>query len=93
MTYRSLKLCSSGGAYEAIPDPKLQLDLKEACATLRAADREVVDARVMLILPGTPEVTLTREGKIVVKTRDPGEAERTFRELARLLGLPSTASG
>lgn len=88
MTYRSLQLCSSGGAYEAIPDPKLKLDLQQSRAALEGSGRTVVDARVMLILPGRPEVTLTRDGKVVVKTQDPQEADRAFRALAELLHLP-----
>lgn len=89
MSYRTLQLCSSGGAYEAIPSPKLHVDLVRARDTLEKAGRSVVDARVMLIVPGKPEVTLMRDGKIVVKSRDPAEATKAFREVVALLGLPS----
>ncbi len=89
MTYRSLKLCSNGGAFEAIPEPKLRLDLAKVRAAAESSGRAVIDARVMLILPGEPEVTITRDGKIVVKTHDAGVADRAFRELVRLFDLPS----
>ncbi len=88
MSYRSLALCSNGGAYEAIPEPKLRLDLAQARTKLEADHRTVIDARVMLILPGTPEMTLTRDGKVVLKTHDAAEADRAFRELAHVLELP-----
>jgi hypothetical protein len=88
VTYRSLALCSNKGAYEAIPEPKLRLDLSEARSKLEGAGRPVVDARVMLILPGSPEMTLTRDGKVVIKTSDAEAADRAFRELASLIHLP-----
>jgi hypothetical protein len=89
VSYRTLQLCSSSGAYEAIPEPKLRLDLGAARRTLEGAGRQVLDARVMLIVQGEPEITLLRDGKIVVKTRDARAATQAFLELSRLLALPS----
>lgn len=88
MTYETLKLCSSKGAFEAIPSPKLHLDLSGLARKVQAAGREVVDARVMLILPGRPEVTLMRDGKLVFKTSDEAEALLAFKEIRALLDLP-----
>ena len=89
MSYRSLQLCSSGGAYEAIPETRLRVDLLRVKHALESGGRTVVDARVMLILPGEPEVTITQGGKIVVKTRDSRTAERAFQQLLPFLEPPA----
>ncbi|MDE1819848.1 MAG: hypothetical protein KGI98_03215 [Euryarchaeota archaeon] len=90
MSYRALQLCSSGGAYEALPDRPVQLDLADVRGRAERAGRKVVDARVMLVLPGEPEVTLTRGGKIVVKTRDAEAAQRSFQAMISLIESPTS---
>ena len=88
MSYRALRLCSGKAAFEAIPEPKLRLDLPAAQQRLERAGRTVVDARVMLILPGAPEITLLRDGRMVFKTTDETAAQRAFEWLRSLLALP-----
>jgi hypothetical protein len=88
--YRKLRLCSNNGGYEAIPDPPLRLDLASARHTLEAVGVAVVDARVMLIAALDPEVTISRSGRLLFKTRDPAAAERGFERLRGLLDLPGT---
>lgn len=88
MTYSTARLCSSGGAYEAVPRPRLQLDLRKIKTELEAAGIPVVDARVMLLLSLGPEVTVSRDGRILIKTRDAAEADRVLGELCRRLQLP-----
>lgn len=87
MSYSQLQLCSNKGAFEAIPNPKLHLDLGRAKERFENMGWPVLDARVMLILQRTPEVTLLRDGKMVIKTRAPEEAERAFQEVLRALAL------
>jgi hypothetical protein len=87
--YRTLKLCSGNGGYEALPEPPRPLDLPRARAALERAGIAVVDARVMLIAAMDPDVTLSRNGRILFKTRDAQAAERAFVRLRRLLGLPA----
>jgi hypothetical protein len=89
MGYRRLKLCSNSGGFEAIPDPPFPLDLARARATLTAAGVPVIDARVMLIATLPPEVTISRGGRLLVKTRDPAAAEQAFLQLRALLDLPA----
>jgi hypothetical protein len=84
-----MRLCASGGAYEAVPRPRLALDLASMRARLEAKGIRVVDARVMLILALEREVTLSRDGRILVKTRDPAEAERVLARCLELLEIPS----
>ncbi|MGI0131988.1 MAG: hypothetical protein ACREDK_02665 [Thermoplasmata archaeon] len=87
MGYTTLKLCSNGGAFEATPRPRLMVDLEKARRDLTAKGVSVVDARVMLIVSLVPELTLGRDGRVVIKTRDATAAERAFQELAAIVGL------
>ena len=91
--YRRLRLCSNNGGYEAIPDAPLHLDLAAARGVLERTGIAVVDARVMLIAATDPEVTISRSGRLLFKTRDPAAADRAFQQLRRLLDLPGTEDG
>jgi hypothetical protein len=86
--YQTLRLCAGGGAFEAIPSPRLQLDLRAAKATLESNAIPVVDARVMLIIQLEPEATLSRDGRLLVKTRSLPDATTAFERLRSLLQLP-----
>ena len=86
--YRRLRLCSNNGGYEAIPEPPSPIDLRAARTTLEKEGLRVVDARVMLIVALEPEVTISRAGRLLFKTRDARAAERAFEHLRGLLGLP-----
>ncbi|MGA3021465.1 MAG: hypothetical protein ABSE66_01480 [Thermoplasmata archaeon] len=83
-----MRLCSNNGAYEAIAEPPASLDLRTVKAVLEKEDIPVVDARVMLIVSLEPEVTISRAGRLLFKTRDARAAERAFERLRVLLGLP-----
>lgn len=87
--YRKLRLCSNNGAYEAVPEPAHPLDLHRVRDVLERAGIAVVDARVMLLVALDPDVTLSRNGRILFKTRDPDIAERAFERLRELLDLPA----
>jgi hypothetical protein len=91
VTYYTLALCASKGAFEAIPRPKLALDLKEARSRLESAGIGVTDARVMLIAAMESEVTLSRDGRILIKSRDRAEAARVFARLRDVVGLPEVS--
>ncbi len=91
MAYYSLRLCSGGGAFEAIPSPRRSLDLPGIRARLEAGHVPVVDARVMLIVQLEREVTVSRDGRLLFKTRDAAEADRLYRRLQPLLELPDLA--
>ncbi len=91
--YRTLRLCASGGGFEAIPDPPRPLDLARVRASLEAARVPVVDARVMLIAAVGPEVTIARSGRLLFKTRDPAAADRAFNLLRPILDRAATPPG
>lgn len=88
MSYYTLALCASKGAFEAVPIPKLTLDLKGAKQRLEAAGIGVTDARVMLIVAMESEVTLSRDGRVLIKSRNAAEAARVFERLRGVIGLP-----
>ena len=87
--YRTLRLCSSGGGFEAVPDPPRRLDLRQVRAALEKDGLRVVDARVMLIAGSDPEVTISQNGRLLFKTADSKTADRAF---ARLLPVIEGAS-
>jgi hypothetical protein len=88
VTYYTLRLCASRGAFEAIPDPPRTVDLKRIRAQLEATGVPVVDARVMLIAQLEREVTFGRDGRVLIKSQDPKEAQRLFDSLRPLLEAP-----
>jgi hypothetical protein len=91
--YRTLRLCSNNGAYEAVPESPRPLDLRKVRGLLERQGIAVVDARVMLIAALDPEVTISRNGRLLFKTRDGAVAERAFERLQTLLGLPMPDAG
>ena len=92
MTYYTLRLCASRGAFEAVPDPPRTVDLKRIRARLEASGISVVDARVMLIAQLEREVTFGRDGRVLIKSQDPKEAQRLFDSLRPLLEAPTEPS-
>ena len=91
MTYYTLRLCASRGAFEAVPDPPQHVDLRRIRARLEASGVPVVDARVMLIAQLEREVTFGRDGRVLIKSQDPKEAQRLFDSLRSLLETPADA--
>jgi hypothetical protein len=83
--YSQVRLCSGKGAFEAIPSRRARVDLPAIRDLLQATGREVVDARVMLIIRGQPEITIAADGRLVFKTQDAGEAQRAFQGILALL--------
>ena len=92
MTYYNLRLCAGRGAFEAIPRPRLEVDLGQVRRRLEAKGVPVVDARVLLIAQLGQEVTVSRDGRVLIKCHDLEEARRLFHELqstvAPALGSP-----
>jgi hypothetical protein len=91
VTYSTVRLCAGGGSFEAIPSPKLRLDLGPVAERLRRDGVDVIDARVMLIARLESETTLAQDGRVLVKTRDPAVAERVVRDLLQRLSLGELA--
>ncbi|MCI4350129.1 MAG: hypothetical protein L3K15_01250 [Thermoplasmata archaeon] len=90
MTFYTLRLCSGRGAFEAIPRPRLDVDLGHVRRRLEARGVPVVDARVLLIAKFDDEVTVSRDGRVLIKSKDP---ERALRLLAELQAAVAPALG
>jgi len=83
--YRTLRVCSNSGAYEALPDSSRPIDLARVRDQLEEDGIAVVDARVMLIAALEVEVTIGRTGRLLFKTRDEKTAQRCLDRLRPLL--------
>jgi hypothetical protein len=92
MPYYQLRVCSSGGAFEAVPRPRHPLDLGAVRQRLEAEHIEVTDARVMLVVRMEREVTVSRDGRMLIKSKDPEEAAAIFARLRSLLELPEAVA-
>ncbi|MCI4330432.1 MAG: hypothetical protein L3K19_01105 [Thermoplasmata archaeon] len=92
MPYYQLRVCSTGGAFEAVPRPRHSLDLKWVREKLEAEQIPVTDARVMLVIRLEREVTVSRDGRMLIKSRDSAEAATIFARLQRLLDLPEVVA-
>ncbi|MGD0250324.1 MAG: hypothetical protein ABSB97_05500 [Thermoplasmata archaeon] len=88
--YRTLRVCSNSGAFEAVPDSSRPVDLVRVRRHLEQDGIAVVDARVMLIAALEVEVTISRTGRLLFKTRDEKTAQRCFDRLRPLLGLEAS---
>jgi hypothetical protein len=91
VTYSTVRLCSSRGAYEAIPQPRLSLDLSAVRRQLEGQSVPVRDARVMLIVQLAREVTLAQDGRVMIKTRDPDEAAAVLADLFQRTKIDAAA--
>jgi hypothetical protein len=91
VTYSTVRLCSSRGAFEAVPQPRLALDLGAVRQELEGQSIPVQDARVMLIVQLSREVTVARDGRVMIKTRDPEEAVAILADLFRRTKIDSLA--
>ncbi len=74
--YRQLRLCAGGGGFEALPERPRRLDLSAVRDRFARDGVRVVDAGVMLIVGLEVEVTISRGGRVLLKTRDGAVAER-----------------
>jgi hypothetical protein len=78
VTYSPLRLCSNRAAYEAIPNPRLRLDLARLGERLHAQGVPVIDARVMLIAGAKQEITIARDGRVLIRSPTLSEAAVAF---------------
>jgi hypothetical protein len=91
--YRQLRVCSGGGGFEAVPTGSVSLDLTAVRTALERQGVDVVDARVILIASLEVEVTVSRAGRLLFKTRDMEAAARAFERLRPLVDPGALARG
>ncbi len=75
-----------------MPDPPRRLRLPAVRLALEKEGIPVIDARVMLIAGSDPEVTISQNGRLLIKTPDATTADRTFARLLPLIEKASDAS-
>jgi hypothetical protein len=88
VTYHTLRVCSNRGAFEAVPAGEMVLDLVAVRGRFESSGISVLDCRVMLIAQMEREVTIGRDGRILIKTRDIAEAQRILETVSPLVGVP-----
>jgi hypothetical protein len=62
--------CKGSSGTEVLPEGKLDLSMGASARRLREAGMEVTNARVLLIVRGSPQVTLYPSGRMLVHTDD-----------------------
>ena len=72
-----LELCSSKGAYEAIPNKSMKLELSGLEAKFRKKESKIIcNAKVLLIIEQFCEVTIYPDGRLLLKTGSEKEARK-----------------
>ncbi|MDP7264324.1 MAG: hypothetical protein QGH39_02055, partial [Candidatus Thermoplasmatota archaeon] len=75
MCFYILELCSSKGAFEAVPNTKMKLELSGLEGKFREIETKIIcNARVLLIIEQFCEVTIYPDGKLLLKTESEKEA-------------------
>lgn len=66
----TVRPCKGSSGTEVLPESKLDLSMDASATALREAGMEVTDARVLLIVRESPQVTLYPSGRMLVHTDD-----------------------
>ena len=82
--YSLLKPCRTSAAIEAIPTARLVLDLGLCEEILKMSCTIVANAGIMLIVHDLCEVSIHRDGRLILKT---DSQEVAARQAARIAGL------
>lgn len=89
--YSLLKPCKTSAAFEAIPRERLVLDLDLCEEILEKNCTIVANAGVMLIVNDRCEVSVHKDGRLILKTDDPELAgEQAGRIAGWLEGTPAS---
>lgn len=73
-----LELCSSKGAYEAVPNTSMKLELPNLEGSFKDKGSKIIcNARVLLIIEQFCEVTIYPDGRLLMKTDSEEEARKT----------------
>ena len=66
--YSVLKPCKTSAAFEAIPRERIQIDLDRCEELLRPVCTIVANAGVLLIVSDLCEVSIHKDGRLILKT-------------------------
>ncbi len=87
MTYYLLEPCRTSAGFMSTLKGEVRLDLRRTASLLRDADYEVTEVGPLLVVKKEVELTLYQNGKIIVKTNDREEAEKSVSEIYSLMLL------
>jgi len=62
--------CKGSSGTEVLPEGKFDISIGDSAKRLREAGMDVTNARVLLIVRGSPQVTLYPSGRMLVHTDD-----------------------
>jgi hypothetical protein len=79
--------CKSIAAFESVPKKKLKLNLNQCARILKKNGYEVINAKIMLIVSSTYEVTIYPSGKLLLKTDNMKIAEHESEKIYKLLEI------
>ncbi|MCK4367911.1 MAG: hypothetical protein KAW84_08210 [Thermoplasmata archaeon] len=85
MTYYLLEPCGTSAGFMSTLEGEVRLDLRRTASLLRDADYEVTEVGPLLVVKKEVELTLYRNGKIIAKTNDREEAEKSVSEIYSLI--------
>ena len=87
MKFCMIRLCTSGGAFEAVPMKNIRISLEDAANKLINAGYSVTNAKVLLIVRKRCELTAYPSGRLLIKTNDEKTANDAAEEIYRILGI------
>ena len=88
--YSILKPCKTSAAFEAIPKFQCRLDLDRCEEILSNSCKIVANARILLIVSDKCEVSIHKDGRLILKT---DSSEVANEQAARIAGWLEGSSG
>ncbi|MCJ2540368.1 MAG: hypothetical protein LN414_03745 [Candidatus Thermoplasmatota archaeon] len=81
----AVRPCKGSSGTEVLPEGKLDLGMDASANCLRQAGLDVTNAKVLLIVRGSPQVTLYPSGRMLVHTNDLDRAKERAVQVLTLL--------
>jgi hypothetical protein len=81
----AVRPCKGSSGTEVLPEGNLDLGMDASAKCLRQAGLDVTNAKVLLIVRGSPQVTLYPSGRMLVHTDDLDRAKERAVQVLTLL--------
>ncbi|MCK5254251.1 MAG: hypothetical protein KAQ96_14935 [Thermoplasmata archaeon] len=82
-----MRPCKGSSGTEVLPEGKMDLGMDSSAKLLRQAGMDVTNAKVLLIVRGSPQVTLYPSGRMLVHTDDLDRARERAVHVLKLLDV------
>ncbi len=83
----AVRPCKGSSGTEVLPEGKMDLGMDSSAKLLRQAGMDVTNAKVLLIVRGSPQVTLYPSGRMLVHTDDLDRARERAVHVLKLLDV------